>query len=352
MYDVQVNPDHNTSLNNWSSFEEVQKWLHNTNEITCPEACECRPAWVGSTCHAAVVYAMEEGIAEHPEWYPGLTPKSSFEEFQDYLWRWDDESECTKPCMSYPKHAPPTLFCWSVSRNSGYEADIMRNQLKAGAGIFGCDGFAVVSESEWNVGWGPGERIGEVNAVIFNGAGVGTSKDGTAANAELFMNAWEVVLKKTHVMKFDWIIKVDPDSVVVADRLRDHFRGWSGKKVFVRNCNKFPMEAEFPMMFGSLEAISNAALAVYKNEAERCKTELDWQPWGEDFFLGKCLPLLGVDPVDDFTVISDGVCTDVNCFDSWSAAFHPFKSAEDWMTCWAAATSQGGNQGPPLPPLP
>jgi hypothetical protein len=28
---------------------------------------------------------MQDGIGEHPEWYPGLTPSSSFKEFQQYL---------------------------------------------------------------------------------------------------------------------------------------------------------------------------------------------------------------------------------------------------------------------------
>jgi len=350
MYDVQAGADHKTHFNNWSSFEEVQKWVHKTSEATCPEVCECHPGWVGSQCYESVIYAMNVGMRDHPEWYPGLSPNSSFDKLQDYLSIWDNRSECAKSCMSYPK-PDVSLFCWSVSRKSGYEADIMKAQLSRGAGIFGCDGFAVVCESEWNVGWGPGERIGEVNAVTFKGAAVGTSKDGTAGNAELFMNAWEAMLKQTAVLKFDWAIKVDPDAVVVADRLRDHLRGWSGKKAFVRNCNKKPLEKEFPMMFGSLEAISSAALAVYKDEAERCKNELEWRPWGEDFFLGKCLPHLGIDPVDDFTIISDGVCTDVNCYDSWSAAFHPFKSAQDWVTCWEAATA-GGSPGPLLPPRP
>jgi hypothetical protein len=226
---------------------------------------------------------MGVGMLEHPEWYPGLTPNSSFNEFHEHLWHWDNKSECVRPCMLYPKPDHLTLFCWSVSRNSGYEADVMKKQLTAGAGIFACDGFAVLCESEWHVGWGPGERIGEVNAITFNGAGVGTSKDGTAANAELFMNAWEAVLEHTMAMKFDWTIKVDPDAVVVPHRLREHFHDLSGKKVFVRNCNKLPWDPQFPMMFGSLCGICssppawNASLHLQEAQVESLK------PGGNDF---------------------------------------------------------------------
>jgi hypothetical protein len=102
-------------------------------------------------------------------------------------------------------------------------------------------------------------------------------------------------------------------------------------------------------MFGSLEVISRGGLQVYKDSRSRCKSELPWYSWGEDLFLGKCLLHLGVGPLDDFSIISDGLCTWVNCNDGSSAAFHPFKSSDAWMDCWNTATN---SEGGPLPPLP
>jgi len=348
LYDIRDNPDSREGLTKWSSFEEVQTWLHqNESKSKCFDACECQVAPINSHCYSSLVFARESGIREHPEWYPDLTEESSTFDFQEYLWKNVNETECLRPCKAFPQ-SDPSLFCWSVARQRGYEADIMRAQLTSGAGIFSCDGFAVASEEEWSVGWGPGGRIGEVNTLTFAGAPVGVSKDGTAGNAELFMHAWDAILDRTLVLEFDWGVKVDPDAVVVADRLRDHVRDRTGSNTFVRNCQG--TKHNFKMMYGSLEAISRGGLQVYKDASDRCRSELPWYSWGEDLFLGNCLLHLGVDPLDDFSIISDGVCTyDVNCNDGRAAAFHPFKNSNAWMNCWNTATNYMGGPPTPLP---
>ncbi|CAK0837169.1 unnamed protein product [Prorocentrum cordatum] len=48
-------------------------------------------------CYVSVIWAMEHGIAEHPEWYPGLTSSSAFEEFQAVLHR-GGYGNCPAPC--------------------------------------------------------------------------------------------------------------------------------------------------------------------------------------------------------------------------------------------------------------
>jgi len=346
LHDIRDNPDSRDGLTRWSSFEEVQIWLHqNVSKSKCLDACECQVASIGSKCYSSLVFAKESGIKDHPEWYPGLTEKSSAYDFQDYLWKNVNETECLRPCMAFPQN-DPSLFCWSVARQWGYEADVMKAQVSAGAGIFSCDGFAVVSEQEWTVGWGPGGRIGEVNTLTFDSAPVGVSKDGTAGNAQLFMNAWDTILDRTLVLDFDWAIKVDPDAVVVPDRVRDHVRDKTGSNVFVRNCEG----ATWQLMFGSLETISRGGLQVYKEGRYRCRNELDWYSWGEDFFLDKCFLHLGVGSTNDLSIISDGVCHGVDCNDGWAAAFHPFKGSNEWMNCWNTVKNNLG--GPPHPPLP
>jgi hypothetical protein len=350
LYDLRDNPDSRENLTVWSSFEEVQNWLRQSGpegKSKCLGACECQVPPVDSRCYSGLVYAKGPGIREHPKWYPGLTEESSTYDFQEFLWQNVNDTECMRPCKAFP-WSDPSLFCWSVARQYSYEADIMRAQLSSGAGIFGCDGAAVVSEEAWNVGWGPGGRIGEVNTLTFEGAPVGVSKDGTAGNAQLFMNAWDAILDRTLILDFDWGIKVDPDAVVVADRLRDHVRDQTGSNVFVRNCNA--PAGNWQLMFGSLEAISRGGLQVYKQGRYRCRNELSWYSWGEDYFLDKCLAHLGVGHLDDFSIVSDGVCGGVDCNDGWSAAFHPFKGSGEWMGCWGAVVDKMG--GPPRPPLP
>jgi len=338
-------------LSIWSSFEEVQdsRASGKGKQGSCRKSCACQTALAGSKCYESIAYVINDGIRDHPEWYKGLSPDSTPEEFQSHLSKWVDEANCSRPCKAASWRSDPSLFCWSLSQKSGYEVDVMKSQLQVGGGIFGCDGFAVVSEGEWTVGTGPGRRLGEVKTIQFQGAAVGVSKDGTAGNAQLFMLAWNALLTRTTVLTYDWVLKVDPDAVVLADRLRDHLRDATGAKHYVRNCNSHPENPEFPMMFGSLEAISKEALKLYKDGMETCVAKLSWSDWGEDVFMGKCLTFLGVDPLDDFSIISDGVCTGVDCYDAWSAAFHPFKSGKDWLKCWEAATASLGGPPPPLP---
>lgn len=247
------------------------------------------------------------------------------------------------------------MFCWALARSSSYEADLMAKQLEMGAGIFSCDGFAVLSEQEWVVGTGPSTRIGEVTALTFEGTEVGVSKDGTAGNAALFMKAWEAVLRRTAALSFDWTVKVDPDSVLVADKLRDHLKKvleankakhLKKPTTFIRNCNAYPGGDGFPAMYGALEVVSRQALLAYEDGAPSCKEDLDWATWGEDLFLCQCLTHLDVQPMDDFSISSDGTCTkvdverEVDCSDRWSAVFHPFKTVDDWTACWQLATAR------------
>jgi len=50
-----------------------------------PAAVQCLTAVEGTDCYKQVTWAREQGIKEHPEWYPGLTSSSSREEFQAHL---------------------------------------------------------------------------------------------------------------------------------------------------------------------------------------------------------------------------------------------------------------------------
>jgi len=60
---------------------------------------ECHTAEPGEKCYKDVRWAMGEGIYTNPEWYKGLTPASTFEEFQAYLFRTSPiGAPCPPPC--------------------------------------------------------------------------------------------------------------------------------------------------------------------------------------------------------------------------------------------------------------
>ncbi|CAK0795526.1 unnamed protein product [Prorocentrum cordatum] len=58
---------------------------------------ECRDTRVGELCYEAVTWAQEVGIHDRPNWYPGLSLKSTFMDFQEFLHK-TKGSLCEMPC--------------------------------------------------------------------------------------------------------------------------------------------------------------------------------------------------------------------------------------------------------------
>lgn len=326
-----AHPEWYPGLNTFSSFEEFQAILHQKHPVlTCPRPCPCATAKKGDKCYANVKWVLHEGIPRHPEWYPDLTERSRWETVQLRLHE-DANTTCQTPCT--PKvWGKPSLFCFAVFRSAGYELDLVKSQVNKGVGIFSCDEFAVLSDKELKV-------TDVINTLIIPPCEkVGTSKDGTAANTLVFIQAWSVIWKDTRYKAHDWVIKADPDAVVIVDRLRRHLAPYTGQNVFIKNCMKFTGPG-WPMMFGSLEAFSHDAIEAYFKGADRCQTELQWEAWGEDLFMGNCLSMLGTKSVFDGGIIGDNVCKGANCADGTTAVYHPFKSTESWFKCYNEALS-------------
>merc|ERR1712117_159426 len=118
--------------------------------------------------------------------------------------------------MGLATKGSPSLWCWSLFQPTSYEMGVIQNQLSRGIGIFDCDGYVTLSTAEPTyVGKSPDGD--EVTSLHVDMAEITVSVDGTAGNAALFINCWNV---------------------------------------FVLNCNAYPSSPEFPMMYGSLEIFS------------------------------------------------------------------------------------------------
>lgn len=232
----------------------------------------------------------------------------------------------------------PPIFCWSLFQLSTYEGDVMKLQMSLGAGIFQCDSYALLSTADESV-IGQDSEGKDVKTLHVEMAEITTSVDGTAGNAKLFINCWNVIVQDGRWNNHAWTIKVDPDAVILADRLRTHLAPHVMENVYVVNCNKFPSSPNFPMMYGSLEIFSWKAIQTYANNMQSCMTDMgSMLPlWGEDYFMTHCLDHIGVGRISDFTSVGDGVCLGANCGDWAFAAFHPFKTVDDWQNCWNAA---------------
>ncbi|CAK0829669.1 unnamed protein product [Prorocentrum cordatum] len=106
---ISQHPDWYVPLTRDSSFEDFQRFLHGQPRLAnvCPEPCSqqhssamlpaeksatapvpsqaCRTAAESDPCYEKVVWAMQTGISQHPDWYVPLTRNSSFEDFQRFL---------------------------------------------------------------------------------------------------------------------------------------------------------------------------------------------------------------------------------------------------------------------------
>jgi len=234
----------------------------------------------------------------------------------------------------------PSLYCISLFMPSSYEGPLLKEHLKANAGIFECDGYAVYAADSYRLGR---TKDGvDVEALLIPKIPVGISQDGTAGNAKLFMAVWDKVIAENRFRNFDFTLKVDPDAVLIPWRIRDHLRPHTGSNSYVVNCNKFPNSPNFPMMFGALEVFSLRAMDSYARGSWKCGTQLPWHAWGEDYYMTHCLDFLGVGRLADFGILGDNVCTGANCADPYTGSFHPFKSIDSWMQCWGQAMTAGG----------
>jgi hypothetical protein len=148
------------------------------------------------------------------------------------------------------------------------------------------------------------------------------------------MNVWAAVNWIGRWKLTDWTIKVDPDAVLIPDRMRyNHLKYHTGTPCYIVNCNK-PGMSTGPMMFGSIESVSRQGLEKYFVNTGKCNWGFQF---GEDRWFGGCLAALGVQGVQDFSEVGDGVCTGANCGDG-KAAYHPFKAVAPWAACLAQAT--------------
>lgn len=237
----------------------------------------------------------------------------------------------------------PTLFCWLVVRTHGYEPDLVKEQYKQGVHVFGCDDYTVFSNAPLLLGPDNGGRFMSAMIIISPHVDMGHwGQNGQTTNSWLntmnFMNAWEMLRADGRVWHHDWTVKADPDAVLIPDRLRQVVlpnTPKEGECTFILNCGIQPGN---PLLYGAIEVFSKKAVGLYLDNGQKCKNDLDWDGWGEDYFMQQCLQKLGANRTIHTDMVSDSNCHAVACTDHSRAAYHPFKDTKSWFDCWGQAT--------------
>lgn len=208
-----------------------------------------------------------------------------------------------------------SLYCFIAFLPGSYEEALVEKARKNKASIFACDFHEIFHTWQTTSGsWDTGEA--------------------TLTNTDVFINVWQQMQNTSQYLNYDWVVKVDPDCVMVPDRLRAHLAGLEvpeGAAVYVKNNGMDPGLGNNGFL-GAIEVFSQKAVTLYLDNADGCLGSLGLNA-GEDGFFKGCMDALGVGYVLDtemfFPDRAAGACTN-----GGRAAFHPLKDPDEWQHCW------------------
>jgi hypothetical protein len=221
------------------------------------------------------------------------------------------------PAGEGEEHAGTTLFCFMADLPGSEEVQLMQTAKDHGASIYACDEFAEFESwqsgvQEWDTGAG--------------GASL--------ANTDVFLNVWEQVKNHRGFLKADWTVKVDPDALVVPDRLRAHIAALNPpayRPIYIKNNGMDPGLGNNGFL-GAIEVFSRQAVQIYLDNMDGCKYAFGLAT-GEDGFLKGCMDALGAGYMTDAGMFkpdfSPGACENAG-----QAAFHPLKEHSQWLCCY------------------
>merc|ERR1719203_1898489 len=212
------------------------------------------------------------------------------------------------------ERASTTLFCFMAYLPDSEEVQLMQTAKDAKASIYACDEFAEFES--WQSGvqqWDTGE----------GGASL--------TNTDVFLNVWEQVKANGKFLKTDWTVKVDPDALLVPDRLRSHMAALNppaNRPIYLKN-NGMDAGLGNNGFLGAFEVLSRQALQIFLDNSDGCKEAFGLDT-GEDGFLKGCMDALGVGFMTDANLFkpdfSPGACTNTEM-----AGFHPLKEHSQWL---------------------
>mmetsp|Transcript_45635 Transcript_45635/g.105415 ORF Transcript_45635/g.105415 Transcript_45635/m.105415 type:complete len:453 (-) Transcript_45635:68-1426(-) len=240
----------------------------------------------------------------------------------------------------------PTLFCWSVMNfENADEVATIKGQLRNHTGIFGCDSTAVLSGKRMFLGYGHnmsnGTRVKVYSWLnpakkVPMGNLQGGDDTNSFKNANIFIQAWKILNSSGAVFGHDWTVKVDPDAVFFAHRLRGRLIRYKDRRepIYLKNCDRAG-----PQLYGALEVFNEQAMIAYKEKGLTCDS-LPWGGWGEDKWADQCMQHVGAEAQSDYELVGDHRCMSAECYDTVRAAFHDYKTEALYYECWQHSTQE------------
>jgi len=281
-----------------------------------------------------------------------------------------DCQEVSHPSMPATWSPGTALYCFAVyTENTGStkpstELDLLKLQRKYDASIFGCEGKDVFADVQ--VDLGKGTKTIQVFDTHNEFHQVKRKETGSWVNWAMFYQVWVKIRELGHWHDYDYTVKVDPDSVFLPGRMRDWLQGkkdtvigWlrgkpaTDRGVYYANCRNVKLD-----FFGSLEVMTNKAIAVLTSNLEDCHRlyapwcanhGCGWTPggWGEDVWAQRCMDRNHVGRVHAFDITTDGACEAdrpegqkknqmwhaTDCSSVMTPAMHPYKKPAEYFEC-------------------
>lgn len=241
------------------------------------------------------------------------------------------------------KWSKKSVLCFAVMRPDTYEQGLIAWQYRNKVNIFACDEWAVYSSRKVDVV--PGFLQ---SAVVDSDLKCDVGGEfGTALNTEIFFKVWDRVFEDKRYLFHEYVVKVDPDTVFLVDRLRVALAFHDDEEggVYFNNC-KFGLH-------GPIEVFSQKAVDVWQGGRQRCVhhfEKLCSGPclWGEDMFIDQCLQkVLKVKRVNDWNLISEAHCDSPDWPEcrNGHVTFHPFKDLVSYQKCLENAAAKSWTAG-------
>jgi hypothetical protein len=227
--------------------------------------------------------------------------------------------------------APPTAFCFMVIRPKSYEERLLQTAFTDG-GFPVCTEFRVYSNTS-TVAKRP------AFAAIKGSMDVKYGGDfNCALNTGIFLQVYRAIFEEGEYRKYDWVVKIDPDSVindVVLQRVFERQPAPPGPLV-LNNAEPSTIHHWGPLgLKGALIAVTSDAMALYAQNPTLCEKGVDWKDKSEDWYLGICLIDILKAPVrfEPQLVKQVGLGGPGLCANDPHAVFHPLKSPEQFTMC-------------------
>jgi len=250
-----------------------------------------------------------------------------------------------------------------------YDLSLLRTQLRFGVGLFGCTKWEVFSDQETELSPGPPVKLWASVIKDLDGEFhkfTRIDKPYKWVNTPFYYQVWQAIRHNSRHMGTDWVVKVDPATVFMPEKLAAHLatRSIPPEGAYFENCKG--VDSGF---FGNLEVMSfNAFNNSFLPKLEDCKLNLCWDgkkdcenwkfgPWGEDKFMQECFDRQSVSKIEDFKLSTSGTCPHdrpkaqkqnkkfvPDCATVTTPAVHPFRTPTAWFGCLATILKKDFSQ--------